>query len=78
MGYHAFRDSLLLMGGDDSSTEVWSPSTGWLAGDALPQVIDTQISQHFLILSHKLTQSITQGTLDGCATRISATEVKLN
>lgn len=48
------RDSLLLMGGDDSSTEVWSPSTGWLAGEALPQ-----------------------GTLDGCATRISATEMLL-
>jgi len=32
-----YRNSLLLMGGEDYSTEVWSPGTGWLAGQPLPQ-----------------------------------------
>jgi len=51
----AYRNSLLLMGGEEYSTEVWRPATGWLAGLPLPQT----------------------GSIDGCASRISTSEILL-
>jgi len=53
----AYRNSLLLMGGtDEDSTEVWSPQTGWVAGQYLPEAASTdgcasRISTHEILLT---------------------------
>jgi len=51
-----YRDNLLLMGGLDDSTEIWSPGTGWEAGQPLPPEasIDgcaSRISTHEILLT---------------------------
>jgi len=51
-----YRDNLLLMGGLDDSTEIWSPGTVWEAGQPLPPEasIDgcaSRISTHEILLT---------------------------
>ena len=38
------RNSLLLLGGEDSSTEEWTSRTGWVSREVLPEVFRASLA----------------------------------
>ena len=107
--YSTPRNSLLLLGGEDSSTEEWTSRTGWVSREVLPEVFRASLaaswravsSNHYafvficlylslptssffsswrmliriLIINLLLPLYSQAASIDGCAARLSASEV---